>query len=69
MAEKALSDFDRLSSDKAINDERLFQWRVRKRPVGNVTPDDFEWFEGEIPEPNSITPLSSIAVSPSTIVP
>lgn len=51
MAEDALSDFDRLSSDKAINDERLFQWRVRKRPVGNVTPDDFEWFEGEIPEP------------------
>ena len=51
MASQALSEFDQLSAGKAIDDDRLYQWRVKKRPTGNVTPEDFDWYEGEIPEP------------------
>ncbi len=51
IAADALSAFESLSRDKSIDDEALFEWRVKNRPVGNVTPDDFEWTVGDIPEP------------------
>ena len=47
----ALAAFDALSADKRADDGANYQWRVRRRPVGNVTPDDFEWTVADIPEP------------------
>ena len=47
----ALAAFDALSADKRADDGANYQWRVRQRPVGNVTPDDFEWTVADIPEP------------------
>ena len=45
-----LSAFDALA-DKVIDDEANYQWRVARRPVGNVRPDDFEFAITAIPEP------------------
>lgn len=51
MTGDALAVFDTLADGKGIDDDRVYEWRVKKRPVGNVTPDDFEWSVGDIPEP------------------
>lgn len=51
MTDDALAVFDTLADGKSIDDDRVYQWRVKKRPVGNVTPDDFEWSVDDIPEP------------------
>ena len=50
-AAEALSAFDHCFGNMTIDDEALFEWRVKKRPVGNVTPDDFYSSVGDIPEP------------------
>lgn len=50
-ADDTLADFDRLSAGKTIDDDRVYQWRVRQRPVGNVVPEDFAWTSVPIPEP------------------
>ena len=34
-----------------MNDDRNCQWRVARRPVGNVVREDFEYREEPIPEP------------------
>ncbi|MEO9470073.1 MULTISPECIES: NADP-dependent oxidoreductase [Sphingomonadales] len=47
-----LTEFDALASDKRIDDNANFQWRVASRPVGNVVPADFEWAVTDIPEPD-----------------
>lgn len=51
MTNAALAAFDDLSAGKRIDDSVVNQWRVKKRPVGNVMPDDFEWAIADIPEP------------------
>lgn len=51
MTADALVAFDKLAADKRIDDDFVYQWRVKKRPAGNVTPDDFEWAVTDIPEP------------------
>ncbi|MEP5938417.1 MAG: NADP-dependent oxidoreductase [Erythrobacter sp.] len=38
-------------ADRTINNDSNFQWRIARRPIGNVTPDDFEWTVSDIPEP------------------
>lgn len=47
-----LAEFDALASDKRIDDNANYQWRVASRPVGNVVPSDFEWTVTDIPEPD-----------------
>jgi NADPH-dependent curcumin reductase len=46
-----LSAFDGFARDLKIDDDANYQWRVARRPQGNVVPDDFEWTATEIPEP------------------
>lgn len=46
-----LAEFEALASDKRIDDNANYQWRVASRPVGNVVPTDFKWAATEIPEP------------------
>lgn len=53
MTDDALAAFDQLAGDKRIDDDGVYQWRVKRRPVGNVTPDDFEWAQDDIPEPGA----------------
>jgi NADPH-dependent curcumin reductase len=45
-----LSSFDAFT-DLRIDDSANYQWRVARRPVGNVVPEDFKWAVSEIPEP------------------
>lgn len=51
IGEAELSAFDLLAAGKQIDDDANYQWRVARRPVGNVTPDDFQWTRTDIPEP------------------
>ena len=46
-----LSAFDRLADTLKIDDNANYQWRIARRPEGNVQPEDFEWAVSEIPEP------------------
>ncbi|MBL0123729.1 MAG: NADP-dependent oxidoreductase [Betaproteobacteria bacterium] len=46
-----LNGFDALARGKVINDDSNFQWRVSRQPGGALSPDDFAWVEGAIPEP------------------
>ena len=46
----ALASFEDLAS-KAIDEDANYQWRIARRPEGNVRPDDFEWHAAPIPEP------------------
>ena len=46
-----IADFDALATDKQIDDDANYQWRVARRPVGNVVPEDFAWQVTDIPEP------------------
>ncbi len=48
----ALSAFDALAANKRIGEDANYQWRVARRPDGNVVPSDFEWAVTEIPEPS-----------------
>jgi len=48
---QAVTDFSALAGSAKIHDGAMFEWRVKKRPVHNVTPGDFECTESEIPEP------------------
>jgi NADPH-dependent curcumin reductase len=34
-----------------IDDAANYQWRVARRPAGNVVPDDFKWAAEAIPDP------------------
>ena len=34
-----------------MKEDRNCQWRVARRPVGNVRPDDFKYTEEDIPRP------------------
>jgi len=34
-----------------IDEDRNYQWRIARRPDGNVRPADFEWHREPIPEP------------------
>ena len=45
------ADFEELAAGLAADDDTNCQWRVAKRPVGNVRPDDFAWHVTDIPEP------------------
>ena len=47
----AIDDFDALAADKRIDDDANYQWRVARRPQGNVAPGDFAWGVTDIPEP------------------
>ncbi|QLC23106.1 NADP-dependent oxidoreductase [Parasphingopyxis sp. CP4] len=47
----AISDFDALAAGKAIDDDANYQWRVARRPVGNVVPKDFDWHVTDLAEP------------------
>jgi NADPH-dependent curcumin reductase len=52
MAERAsLAEFDVFSRGKEIDDDANYQWRIARRPDGNVRPDDFAWAVAAIPEP------------------
>lgn len=46
-----LDAFD-VHAPHAIDDAACQQWRVARRPQGNVVPEDFEWAEVPIPEPS-----------------
>ena len=46
-----LDAFDQLAAGKVLDDDVNQQWRVARRPDGNVVPDDFAWTERPIPEP------------------
>ena len=45
-----LTAFDAFAGN-AIDDSVNFQWRVARRPQGNVVPEDFEWTSAPVPEP------------------
>jgi NADPH-dependent curcumin reductase len=45
-----LNAFDAFARHR-IDDAANYQWRVVRRPVGNVMPEDFSWAAGDIPEP------------------
>lgn len=45
-----LAAFDALAGN-AIDDEANYQWRIARRPEGNVRPEDFAWHVAPIPEP------------------
>jgi len=47
---EAIACFDALAA-KAIDEDANHQWRIARRPIGNVEPRDFEWAVREIPEP------------------
>ena len=49
----SLDDFEALAAGKAIDETANYQWRVARRPVGNVVPDDFAWSASAIPEPSA----------------
>jgi hypothetical protein len=46
-----LAAFDALAAGKVLDDSVNQQWRVARRPDGNVRPDDFAWSESPVPEP------------------
>jgi NADPH-dependent curcumin reductase len=46
-----LSAFDAFADTLKIDEEANCQWRVARRPVGNVVPEDFEWTVTDIPDP------------------
>ena len=48
--ETALAAFDKFAS-MSIDEDANYQWRIARRPDGNVVPDDFEWHHEPIPEP------------------
>ena len=50
-AQDSLAAFDDNWGNHQIDDAHNCQWRVAKRPVGNVTPEDFAWTVSDIPEP------------------
>lgn len=49
-AASGLAEFDDLAGQK-IDDDSNYQWRIARRPQGNVTPRDFAWHSEPIPEP------------------
>ena len=49
----AMAAFDALAAGKSIDDTANYQWRVARRPVVNVVPEDFAWAATEIPEPDA----------------
>lgn len=49
-ASAALAAFE-AHAGHAIDDDANYQWRIARRPQGNVRPDDFEWHAGPIPAP------------------
>lgn len=46
----ALAEFDSLAA-REIDEDANCQWRIARRPEGNVRPGDFEWHVTGIPEP------------------
>jgi len=50
-ANTALAAFDEKWADTKFTDDANYQWRIARRPAGNVAPDDFELVSAEIPEP------------------
>ncbi len=48
-----LEGFTALAEAHAFREDVNCQWRVAKRPVGHITPDDFMWTEEPIPEPGA----------------
>ncbi|MEE4349069.1 MAG: NADP-dependent oxidoreductase [Pacificimonas sp.] len=46
----ALAAFDSLAA-RAIDEDVNTQWRIARRPEGNVRPRDFAWHEEPIPQP------------------
>lgn len=47
---EALCAFD-VHAAHAFDDDLNYQWRIARRPDGNVRPDDFAWHSKPIPEP------------------
>ncbi len=45
-----LASFDDLA-DRSIDDGANYQWRIARRPEGNVRPEDFAWTAEPVPEP------------------
>lgn len=48
--EAALAAFDAHGA-YSIDESANYQWRIARRPDGNVLPGDFEWHVADIPEP------------------
>lgn len=46
-----LASFDELARGKVIDEGRNFQWRVARKPSGELSPADFEWHTSDIPAP------------------
>lgn len=46
-----LAAFDTYAETLKIDDDANYQWRIARRPDGNVVPEDFEWAATDIPEP------------------
>lgn len=46
----ALAGFD-VHGSHAIDDDANYQWRIARRPEGNVRPDEFEWHAEPVNEP------------------
>jgi NADPH-dependent curcumin reductase len=51
LTKDSLAAFDALAADKAIDEGANNQWRIARRPYGNVVPEDFAWAASDIPEP------------------
>jgi len=47
---EALAAFDAHAAH-AIDNDANYQWRIARRPDGNVVPEDFQWTVEAIPEP------------------
>ena len=47
-----MSDWDAFGREFEARDSINCQWRIAKRPVGNVMPDDFAWHEEPLPNVN-----------------
>lgn len=46
-----LSAFDAFADTLKLDEDANCQWRVARRPAGNVVPEDFEWTVTDIPDP------------------
>ena len=49
-ADPALAAFD-VHGLHAVDDDANYQWRIARRPDGNVVHEDFEWSTQPVPEP------------------
>ncbi len=46
-----IAAFAKFAADKQIDPAANYEWRIARRPDGNVVPNDFAWAQSDIPEP------------------